>query len=75
MYEGQPLKNDVEKFMKKSKFFKIVDTAFGEYGDQLYLNSLYYSRFNSVVIYARTKTIIKFLKTKVIVILKFVKCK
>ena len=50
MYEGQPLKKDIEKFMKKMDFIKIKDTAFGDSGDQLYLNSMYSSKFKVFII-------------------------
>lgn len=50
MYKGQPLKKDVEIFMKRANFIKVIDTAFGESGDQLYVNSRYYSIFNLFII-------------------------
>ena len=50
MYKGQPLKKDIERFMKESNFIKIIDTAFGDSGDQLYYNSSYYSKFNIFII-------------------------
>jgi FkbM family methyltransferase len=37
LYKGQPLKNDVEKFMKKSGFVRAKDTVDEISGDQLYL--------------------------------------
>ncbi|MCX6267790.1 MAG: FkbM family methyltransferase [Bacteroidetes bacterium] len=50
MYKGQPLKKDIEIFMKKANFFKAKDLAFDDYGDQLYLNASLYSRFSWFVI-------------------------
>lgn len=37
LYKGQPLKNDVEKFMKKAGFVKYLDTVNEVAGDQLYI--------------------------------------
>jgi len=37
LYEGQPLKNEVERFMKKSGFVRAKDTVDEISGDQLYL--------------------------------------
>jgi len=42
LYENQPLKNDVENFMKAKGFFKLKDTVDTISGDQLYLNTRYY---------------------------------
>ncbi len=39
LYENQPLKAEVETFMKKSGFVKITDTVGDVSGDQLYVNS------------------------------------
>ncbi|WP_375561853.1 FkbM family methyltransferase [Bernardetia sp. OM2101] len=36
LYKGQPLKPDVEKFMYKRDFFKVLDTTNGQAGDQFY---------------------------------------
>ncbi|HKM03746.1 MAG TPA: FkbM family methyltransferase [Lachnospiraceae bacterium] len=55
MYKGQPLKKDIERFMRQSNFFKIIDTAIGDSGDQLYLNSIYFSKISPFVL--RTKII------------------
>jgi FkbM family methyltransferase len=38
LYKGQPLKNDVEKFMEAKGFDKIKDTVDDVSGDQLYVN-------------------------------------
>ncbi len=43
LYKNQPLKNEVEKFFKDEKFFKVTDTIKNESGDQLYINSRYYN--------------------------------
>jgi FkbM family methyltransferase len=41
LYEKQPLKNEIEVFMKKNNFIKIEDTSAGQvYGDCLFLNRL-----------------------------------
>lgn len=37
LYKNQPLKKDVEMFMKKNNFIKIVDTVDNISGDQLYV--------------------------------------
>jgi FkbM family methyltransferase len=39
LYEGQPLKEDIEKFMDENGFVKIGDTVDHISGDQLYLNT------------------------------------
>ena len=38
LYKGQPLKPDVEKFMKQNGFIKIIDTVNEVAGDQFYIN-------------------------------------
>lgn len=38
LYAGQPLKDDVETFMKKNGFIKAMDTVNNIAGDQLYIN-------------------------------------
>jgi FkbM family methyltransferase len=43
LYKNQPLKKDVEEFMKKNNFIQILDTTDAVSGDQLYLNSLLFS--------------------------------
>ncbi len=37
LYANQPLKNDVESFMKSHGFIKIIDTVDEVAGDQLYV--------------------------------------
>jgi len=67
MYKGQPLRKDIEKFMKRSKFIKILDTSiFGVAGDQLYINSLFHSKLNKFTIKLRVTTILKFIYFKLI---------
>lgn len=39
LYQNQPLKNEVENYMKKKKFSLIKDTVKGVSGDQLYLSN------------------------------------
>ena len=38
LYNGQPLKSRVEKFMKKAGFKQVMSTVSGVSGDQLYIN-------------------------------------
>ena len=38
LYKGQPLKNDVERFMQRHNFVNILDTVNAVTGDQLYVN-------------------------------------
>jgi len=60
MYEGQPLRTDIEEFMKQSKFRKVIDTSiYGDTGDQLYINSLYYSSMNFIVIKYKILSVLK----------------
>jgi FkbM family methyltransferase len=42
LYKNQPLKNDVELFMKKHNFVNILDTVGQVAGDQLYANLSYF---------------------------------
>ncbi len=42
LYKNQPLKNDVEAFMKKNNFVNILDTVNNVAGDQLYANLNYF---------------------------------
>jgi len=44
LYSGQPLKNDVEKFMLGNGFVKINDTVDNISGDQLYVNKRLYKK-------------------------------
>ena len=44
LYKNQPLKNDVEQFMKKNNFVNVLDTVNEVAGDQLYVNSNYFSK-------------------------------
>ena len=61
MYQGQPLRKDIEKFMKESGFVKIVDTSmYGDAGDQLYINTLYYSKLNRFTIKLKGIMFLKF---------------
>jgi 2-O-methyltransferase len=39
LYKGQPLKNDVEEFMRRAGFDKYLDTVDSVAGDQLYVRS------------------------------------
>lgn len=48
LYDGQPVKSDVEKFMNTVNFFKVKDTVSHVTGDQLYLNSKYFPLKNFV---------------------------
>jgi FkbM family methyltransferase len=38
LYENQPLKRDIEEFMRTNRFYKVKDTVDSMYGDQLYIN-------------------------------------
>lgn len=58
LYKGQPLKSDIEKFMKKNGFYKLKDSVNKISGDQLYINKKYIftnlkTLKNSVAIRAR----------------------
>lgn len=44
LYKNQPLKNDVEHYMKHHDFIKVLDTIIGISGDQLYVNKHYFSK-------------------------------
>ncbi len=43
LYKNQPLKNDVEQFMKKNNFVNVLDTVNEVAGDQLYANMNYFT--------------------------------
>lgn len=43
LYKDQPLKNDIEKFMKSNNFINILDTVNDVSGDQLYVNRDYFT--------------------------------
>jgi len=67
MYQGQPLRKDIEKFMKQSGFIKVVDTAvYADAGDQLYINLAYYSKLNKFTIKLQTITLLKFIYFKLL---------
>lgn len=42
LYKDQPLKEDVELFMRQNNFFKVTDTVNHISGDQLYVNPKYF---------------------------------
>ncbi|WP_317897487.1 FkbM family methyltransferase [Aurantibacillus circumpalustris] len=42
LYRNQPLKNDMEEFMKKNNFVNVLDTVNAVAGDQLYVNTSYF---------------------------------
>jgi FkbM family methyltransferase len=44
LYKGQPLKGEVEQFMKSRGFEKRIDTVGAISGDQLYVNTRFYPR-------------------------------
>lgn len=44
LYENQPLKKDIEKFMGQHNFCKLKDTVGKISGDQLYINASYLSK-------------------------------
>ena len=70
MYEGQPLKNDIEEFMKRSKFVKIVDTALGDSGDQLYINEVCSRKYLPLVL---KNNFLFWLKLRYLKILKYIR--
>jgi len=43
LYKGQPLKSEVENFMQTNGFVSVLDTVNAVAGDQLYVNSVYFS--------------------------------
>lgn len=43
LYKNQPLKNDVEQFMKKNNFVNVLSTVNDVAGDQLYANLNYFT--------------------------------
>ena len=52
LYKEQPLKNDIEEFMKNNNFQLIKSEFSGEFGDQFYVNKNYfktYSFFNNKI--------------------------
>ncbi|MDI6046613.1 FkbM family methyltransferase [Flavobacterium yafengii] len=46
IYKGQPLRRDVEVFMKANGFYLIKSKMQGSSGDQFYLNSRYFKTFS-----------------------------
>ena len=44
-YENQPLRREVEKFMKANRFNLVKSKMIGSVGDQLYLNQRFFSSF------------------------------
>ncbi len=43
LYKEQPIRKDIEKFMKNNNFCLIKSSMDGQFGDQLYLNKKYYN--------------------------------
>jgi FkbM family methyltransferase len=48
LYKDQPLKKDVEDFMKKHGFYKLRDTVSSISGDQLYINRRFYKNILNI---------------------------
>jgi len=46
LYKGQPLRTDVEVFMKAQGFYLIQTKMHGSFGDQFYLNEKYFKTFS-----------------------------
>lgn len=46
LYKGQPLRNDIETFMKQQGFQLAMTRMEGKVGDQLYINLRYFKIFN-----------------------------
>jgi FkbM family methyltransferase len=44
LYQNQPLKEDIEKFMSKNNFWKLKDTVDNVSGDQMYVNISYFPK-------------------------------
>lgn len=44
LYKNQPLKKDVELFMKENNFVNVLDTVNSVAGDQLYANTLFFNK-------------------------------
>ena len=49
LYKSQPLKDDVEEFMRKNNFVNILNTVNSVAGDQLYVNKNYFSEEQIVI--------------------------
>ena len=48
LYKGQPLKNDIEAFLKGNGFTKLVDTVYTEAGDQFWINTTFLKGRNAL---------------------------
>ncbi|MBC7409533.1 MAG: FkbM family methyltransferase [Arcicella sp.] len=46
IYKNQPLRSDVEGFMKSNGFYLVKSEMLGNFGDQLYLNKRYFNNFS-----------------------------
>lgn len=46
LYNGQPIRTDIESFMYSNGFYLIKSSMNGQFGDQLYLNQKYYKTFS-----------------------------
>ena len=46
LYENQPLRIEVENFMKDNGFYLYKTVLEGNFGDQLYINKKYFKIFN-----------------------------
>jgi FkbM family methyltransferase len=56
LYSNQPLKKDVEDFMRINGFYKLIDTVNNVSGDQLYVNNLFFFPHNTKVMCVRVLT-------------------
>ena len=65
LYNGQPLKNDVEQFMAKAKFINIIDMVDNVSGDQLYVNQNYFNEkeINSLLSLNKRKGLLHWLQS------------
>lgn len=46
LYKDQPIRMDIEKFMKENNFFLVKTNLYGGVGDQMYLNRRYFKRIS-----------------------------
>jgi FkbM family methyltransferase len=59
LYEDQPIKEDIEKYMKSNGFVKLLDTVGKVSGDQLYIKRKYFSLLQPGIIKTKTKESLK----------------
>jgi hypothetical protein len=60
LYKGQPLADDIEKFMRKKGFVMVKDCLYGICGDRLYVSKQFFPNHRKLFpVWTRRKTFLR----------------